>query len=192
MSSLRDNLGKTIPNISVNIPIQQLLTLYGVEFEFDWVEEAVPDTNGLVYVRWQTSPNKYTILNTRQLQSDKERGFYRAYTQFAGGAQTEIIPPRNLRADSTVVSESIVEKYSAPTTINPSSEVIQVPLFGSPGGGPVSATGDINSDFAFRIYAPGTDFILEFENNSDDISYFKGLFKWFEVTAEALPIVKEF
>jgi len=176
-------------NLHAQVPtsLGQYLTLKGLEYEFTWQLASVA-AGAKTYLRAQTSADKYTILNFRELKMNQELGFYRGFTVFTGGAPIDEIPIFNLRADTGVQSGATIETFSAPTTIDQTSKTIDYPLFGTPGQGNNPASGDVASDDAARIIPPGTTFILEFENLSADPCRFYANLKWYEVSPGFIPV----
>lgn len=191
MSSLRDNRGKVIDDLVTSLPIAQRFTSYGIEYELDWTEEAVA-AGAKVYTKWVVPAGKYAALTTRIVQMDQERGTYRAFSSFTGGTLGALLTPFKLRLDSTIDSESTINILTAPTTIDQSSKIIDIPLIGSPGQGNVPVNGDLSAESSYRLYPPGTEILIEFENQSAEATYFKLVLKWFEITPQGLPLIKDF
>jgi hypothetical protein len=166
------------------------MTLSGVEYQFTWVDESVA-AGSSVYIQVVTHPTKYTLLNWRQLQMDQERGFYRAYTSYTAGTVGDAISVFKMRADSTIESGATINKMTGPTNIDETSRTILSPLFGAEGQGNVPTTGDLAEDAAVRVIPPNTSFLIQFENDSAAASYFQSILKWWEVSADFMPEIKE-
>lgn len=191
MSSLRNNRGKVIDDLVTSLPIAQRFTSYGIEYELDWTNEAVPSGSS-IYAKWIVPADKYVALNTRLVQMDQERGTYRAFTSFVGGTEGASLPTIKMRLDSTIDSGSVINEFSALTSIDQNSKIVDIPLIGSAGGFFTPSQGDLSSESSYRLYPPGTEILIEFENQSAEATYFKLVLKWFEITPQGLPRIKDF
>lgn len=175
-------------NMHHNIPTDSgdILTYAGIEFEATWKVPVVAPA-AKVYVRVTTAAEKYTILNERHIVMDQERGFYRAYSSFVGGAHISDIIPTKIRLDLAVAPSGVFEDWSAPTSIDAASLIHEEPLFGVEGQGNRAGQGGRSEERALRILPPGAVALLEFENNSVAAAYLTGHFRFWEVTPEFMP-----
>lgn len=167
-------------------PLEAAAILHGVAYEAEWLNTSVA-AEAKVYARFTTCPEKYTIFNFRRFKMDQERGFYRAYSEFTGGEVIADIPIRKQRLDSTIEPGLVLETFTTPTGITQSSKIIEVPLFGAEGQGNVPTTGGEVDSEGFRVYPPGSEFLLEFSNDSVAATYFQGVLKWIELTEGSIP-----
>ncbi len=176
-----------LQNIYKQIPVDfgQFLTLRGVEYEFTWIDEAVAAA-GKIYIQITLSTTKYTLVNFREVQMDQERGFFRFYTDFSGGVEGDAVPLISMRGDTSVPSDTSIVRLTGPT-INPASEVVEVPMFGVAGQGNQPAQGELASGTSVRVIPPGSRALLEFENNSVASAYMRGNFKQWEISPNAIP-----
>lgn len=191
MSSLRDSRGQSIANYVNAFPLAQLLTTYGIEYEMDWEELAVPALSS-VYAVWEVPAAKYAALFTRLVQVDEGRANYRAFTSFIDGTEGDEIPVINLRLDSTINTDSRFVKMTGPTAIDPASKIVDIPLIGVSGGFFTPAQGDLSSETSYRLYPPGTRILIELENQETSTIYFKVLLKWWELSPRAVPQPRDF
>lgn len=162
------------------------LTLSGAEFTVEWVTLAIP-AGTKAYARIINPPTKFILFNFRSLQMDQERGFYRAFTSFTGGTKTGDANIQKVRPDSPVDTEGTFEIITTPDTIDQSSRIVEIPLFGAVGQGNSPTLGDLASDLSIRVLPPAAQFLIEFENASVADTYFRLEFKWWEVSPGFLP-----
>lgn len=169
--------------------LQVLLTLKGVEFEFEWYGSAVPATTGRVWLRVTTPADKYTLVNFREIKHTQTRGFYRQYSagNFSGGTVQRTITPVPMRSDSPVGTGATFEVLTG-VTVDRADAFSQVPLWGEtgPGTNPGQGTG-LNDLSAIRVIPPGTVVLLEFENTSANPADWYAYFKQWEVNPAAIP-----
>lgn len=169
--------------------LQLLLTLKGVEFEFEWYAAAVPATNGRVWLRVTTPADKYTLVNFREIRHTQTRGFYRQYSagNFSGGTVAGAITPVKMRGDSPVGTEATFERLTG-VTADPADAFSEIPLWGQSGPGSNIGQGSgLNAATAVRVIPPGTVVLLEFENTSANPADWYAYFKQWEVKPAALP-----
>lgn len=180
-----------LQNLYDRVPLDFLtfLTIRGLEFEIEWYEDAVPATNGRVWLRVATPADKYTLVNFREVRHDQARGFYRQYAagNFSGGTVDRIITPVPMRSDSPVATEATFEVLTG-VTVDPADAFSQIPLWGDPGGFFTAGQGSgLSPSEALRVIPPGSVVLLEFENNSADPAAWYAYFKQWEVAPGALP-----
>ena len=188
MSSLRDNLSLKIPNQANTLALNQLFTLYGVEYEADWEEIAV--SPGSTYVVWEVPQNKYVALTTRLVQIDQGRANYRAFTSFTAGDEDSEIPIIPMRLDTTVTSQSRFVKMNNPTTIDQTSKIVDIPLLGNIGGFFTTSQGDLSQESSYRLYPPGSKILIQLDNQTPGAQssiFFKLVLKWYEISPSAIP-----
>lgn len=192
MSILRENPSLKLPNQATTLPLNQLFTLYGVEYEMDWEESAV--NSGPVYAVWEVPENKYVALTTRLVQIDEGRANYRAFTFFTGGTESDEIPIIPMRLDTTITSESRFVKIGNPTTIDQTSKIVDIPLIGTTGGFFTPSQGDLSRDSSYRLYPPGSKILIQLENQGtagpSPTIFFKLVLKWYEISPSAIPAPK--
>lgn len=167
---------------------QLSLTMAGVEWESEWIIPSVP-AGAKVHALVTVSPSKYLILNSRQIQMDQERGFYRFYTGFNSAVPAVSLVGVPMRGDTTIPVQTTFQTLSSVNITGPA--LIEIPIFGSAGGGPVSVSGNINNDTSVRVVPPGTQLVLEFENASVAASYWRQQVKFWEVKAESMNEIQE-
>lgn len=172
----------------------QLLTIRGIEYEFTWIDPIVEPTT-FSYLRIITPPNKFTVVNFREVQTDQERGFYRFFTDFVddGTPIGDPTPLIKMRGDSPIASGAVAQRVTPPSSINrlPPSRVVEILMTGSPGQGNRPAAGAFASGEDIRIIPPGSKALLEFENQSVENAYMRGHFKQWEILPSAMPDVGE-
>lgn len=168
--------------------IQLLMTLKGVEYEFEWYEPAVTALTGRVWLRVTTPVDKYTLVDFREIRHDQVRGFYRQYyaEDFTGGTVARTITPVKMRGDSTIESGATLEVLTG-VTVAAADAFSQIPLWGAAGIGGRPQAGGLNAISALRVIPPGAVVLLEFENNSDAAAAWYAYFKQWEVFPSALP-----
>ncbi|MEG1884829.1 MAG: hypothetical protein RR182_00975 [Alistipes sp.] len=165
---------------TTNLDASGAMTLLGAEFEFEWYEAAILPT-AKAFLKITTPPNKYTLVNFREVRMDQTRGFYRQYrsTSFSGGTVTRTITPIKMRGDSAVPSGALLQVVTAPTiTGAPFSEI---PLWGAEGVGNRPQGGGLSQTGAFRVIPPNQQILLEFTNDSTNPAAWYAYFKQFEV-----------
>lgn len=191
MSSLRDTRGQDIANFVNAFPVSQLFTSFGIEYEMDWEELAVPASSS-VYAVWEVPADKYAALSTRLVQVDEGRANYRAFTSFTDGTEGDELAIIKLRLDSTIDPGSRFVKMTGPTAIDPASKIVDIPLIGVTGGFFTPAQGDLSSESSYRLYPPGTRILIELENQETSTIFFKLVLKWWEITPRGIPRIREF
>lgn len=169
--------------------LQLLLTLKGVEYEFEWYASQVPATNGRVWLRITTPQNKYTLVNFREIKHSQTRGFYRQYAagNFSGGTVERSIVPVPMRGDSPVGSQGGFDVMTG-VTADSADAFSEIPLWGQtgPGTNPGQGSG-LNASAAIRLIPPGTVVLLEFENVSSNPADWYAYFKQWEVNPSSIP-----
>lgn len=171
-----------------NLPddINLALTSAGVEFDFEWIEPAIPAGQS-AYLRITNTGDKYVIVNFRELQTDQERVFFRIYTSVTASTDNgDPLTVNNRRGDATTQSVTTVQPVTGPT-FDATSRILNKPIFGTPNTGNQPRTGDLRGASGVRVLPPGFDVLLEAENQSDNAVYFYAQFKQFEVKASTMP-----
>lgn len=169
--------------------LQLLMTLRGVEYEFEWYESGVLADNGRVWLRVTTPAAKYTLVSFREIRHSETRGFYRQYREgnFSGGTVDRSIIPVQMRGDSPVGSQGTFDVMTG-VTADPANAFSQVPLWGSSGPGSNEGQGvGLNPSSAARLIPPGSVVLLEFENNSPNAADWYAYFKQWEIKPAAIP-----
>jgi hypothetical protein len=166
---------------NIPTPMALALAMAGSEFTAELIDTVVTAGTS-IYAVVTNPPTKYVIFNFRELQMDQERGFYRAFTVFTGGAKIGDVNIQKVRPDSPIPADATMELWSTPDSIDQASRIVEIPLFGAAGQGNSPTQGDLADDQSVRILPPGAKFLVEFENASVADAYFRLEFKWFEVS----------
>lgn len=166
---------------------RKVMTLLGLEYEFEWQVASVP-VNGSVFLRIQTPPEKYTLVNFREVRHNQTFGFYRQYTQFDDSGATLGAPLDfvSMRADTSVPSEAIARPITG-VVADPNNAYSVIPVWGAAGRANRQGAGGLATDASFRVIPPGVVVLLEFENQSIDPAYWYAYFKQWEVDPGAIP-----
>lgn len=151
----------------------------GYGFFSDW-ENTNISSGGKVYAEFTTPANAYMALVFRLVVTDKERIFYRVYSDWSSGGTTTTIPINKLKPSSSIVTGSSFSVANVPVSINSSSKVTNVPVFGEVNAGN-RASGEFSSDVVFRLLPTSTSFLLELENASASSAYTQVTLSWFEI-----------
>lgn len=171
-----------------NLPddLNLALSIAGVEFDFEWVESAVP-VGQQAYLRITNTGGKFVIVNFRELQTDQERVFFRIYTDVTSATDNGgPLALNNRRGDAQLTSTTVAQPVTEPV-FNASSRILNKPIFGQPNEGNQPRTGDLRGASGVRVLPPGFDVLLEADNQSDNPVYFYAQFKQFEVKASTMP-----
>lgn len=164
-----------------------LMTMLGIEYEFEWQVESVP-VGGSVFLLVQTPPEKHTIVNFREVRHNQTFGFYRQYRQFddSGATLGDPIPIEPMRGDTAVQSQAVVRPATG-VVVSEANAYSRIPLWGAAGQANRQGAGGLSNDSAIRIIPPGSTVLLEFENQSEAPAYWYAYFKQWEVEPGALP-----
>lgn len=148
-----------------------LMTVLGVEFEFEWQVAAVPAGES-VFLLVQTPTEKYTVVNFREVRHNQTFGFYRQYRQFddSGATLGDPIAIEPMRGDTDVPSAAIARPITG-VVVDVNDAFSNIPLWG--------AAGQANRQ--------GAVVLLEFENQSLDPAYWYAYFKQWEAVQGAIP-----
>lgn len=166
------------------------LTMEGDEFEVEWYEAAIP-VDSSVFLRVTMPPEKYFLLNYREVRATAERGFYRLYKIFSGGTVSRTLPIINLRNDSDILSGAIFEVVTTPT-FNVADAFSAIPIWGSTATRwSVNEGGSLSKPESIRIFEPGVQVLAQFENNAAEECDFFSNFKFWTLTPGAIPPVEE-
>lgn len=177
--------GNNLDRLAVqNLDYRDDTVARGLAFYVDY-EQAAIASGAKTYAVITTPSDKYVALIDREVLTDQERLFYRVFGSFTGGTLGATIPVKNLRTDSPFTSDVIANVSTAPATIDQTSIISTVPVFGSVGAGN-RASGGIGADALFRLFAPNSTVLFEWENNSADPIYCKTMLAWFELPESAI------
>lgn len=143
-------------------------------------EQLSIDVGAKTYVEVTTPVGFYIALIDREVLTDKERLFYKVYTDYSAVTTGTQLNIGNLRSNSAFPSGTTAFECSAPTTINQDSLISNVPVFGSTTSGNRSS-GGISGDSLFRLIAPNTKLLFEWENQSNQSIYCKTMLAWLEL-----------
>lgn len=156
----------------------------GLAFYVDYEQLSIA-SGAKTYAQVTTPSDKYVALIDRELITDQERLFYKVYTSYDPVTLGVSIPIGNLRSDSAFTTGTTVNVCSTPASIDTSSIISNVPVFGAVGAGN-RASGGISADALFRLVAPNTTVLYEWENQSNDPIYCKTMLAWFELPESAI------
>lgn len=185
MSIIKQNLYSGITS-----ELGRTLTMEGDEFEVEWYQAAVP-AGSSVFMRATMPPDKYFLLNYREVRATGERGFYRLYKIFSGGTVSRTLPIINLRNDSNIISGATFEVVTTPT-FNVADAFSATPLWGATGvGNSVSQGGSLSKPESIRVFEPEVQVLVQFQNNSAAACDFFSTFKFWTLTPSAVPPVEE-
>ena len=177
------------------VDLPMLFTLLGVEYECQWLHNGSirPKVAAAssVFIEVTIPAGKYMLFNKRILKMDLAEGYYRLYASgsYTAGTVTETLPIVKMRTDTAVQAQSTFQLLdTASTTASRDDAFLEIPLFGVAGQGPINTQGDIDSDSEVRVVAPGK-VLVEFANaDPDNAAYWRGLFKWYEVSEGMIPV----
>ena len=138
-------------------------------------------SDGKRYAQFISPSDKYFALSFREVITNKERFFYRVYTNYPTVTLGASIRIGNLKAGSSVVTESSFD-FVNETVIDLSgaTRVTNVPVFGEVNAGNRSK-GSLDADTVFRLIPPNTPFLLEFDNQSASETYAQVELVWAEI-----------
>lgn len=138
------------------------------------------------YAQFTSPSDRYFALSFREVITNKERFFYRVYTNYPAVTLGESIRIGNLKAGSGVVTGSSF-KFVNETVIDLSgaTRVTNVPVFGEVNAGNRSK-GSLDADTVFRLIQPNTSFLLEFDNQSTSETYAQVELVWAEIPQELI------
>jgi len=136
------------------------------------------------YILFRCPTDRYTVLLGRENTTNKELLYYRAYSSYAGGTIGAAIPIKNLRTDTAYSSNSQVNVITGATP-TAGTDVTNFPIFGSVGAGNRVVGGTDSSD-TFRLLAPNTSFLIEFENASTSAIMVYTQYTWFELSPQVI------
>lgn len=177
--------GNNLNRLTVqNLNYRDDVVAQGITFYIDYEQLSIA-SSAKTYATVTTPVDKYVALIDREVLTDKERLFFKSYTGFTGGATGASIPIGNLRTNSPFSTAVIANELSTPTTIDQSTIISNVPVFGVVGSGNRSS-GGISSDALFRLIAPNTTLLFEWDNQSSTATYCKTMLAWFELPESAI------
>lgn len=137
------------------------------------------------YAQMTVPSDKYVVLIDREITTDKERSFFRSYTTYDTVTESTVIPVKNLRLSAPYAAETTVKVCTTPATIDQSSIVTNIPIFGTLGNGN-RASGGINANALFRLFPPSAKILFEWENASASAIYMATMMAWFELPESAI------
>lgn len=167
-----------------NLDYRDDVIAQGAGFFVDYHQTAIP-ANSKTYVQVQAPSDRYMAIIDREFITDKDRAFYRAFTSYSAVTETTEIPIQNLRTNSPLSSTTTVFQCTAPTTIDQTSIISNVPIFGTVGSGNRSS-GGISASGLFRLIEPGLSILFEWENATNSTMYFETQIAWFELPESAI------
>ena len=167
-----------------NLNYRDDVVAQGITFYIDYAQTSIA-SGTKTYATITTPSDKYVALIDREVLTDKERLFFKSYSSYTGGTIGAAIPIGNLRTDSPFSTGVTANVLSTPTTIDQTSLISNVPVFGALGNGN-RASGGISADALFRLIAPNTTLLFEWENLSADAIYCKTMLAWFELPESAI------
>lgn len=138
------------------------------------------------YAEFTSPSNSYFALSFREVITNKERVFYRVYTNYPAVTLGASIRIGNLKAGSSItagssfnfVNETVIDLSGA-------TRVTNVPVFGAVNAGN-RATGSLDADTVFRLIPPNTSFLLEFDNQSTSDTYAQVELVWAEIPSNLI------
>ena len=147
---------------------------------------------GKRYSEFTSPSDSYFALSFRKVITNKERVFYRVYTDYPAVTLGAPIRIGNLKAGSNTftgssfnfVNETVIDLSGATRVTNVpvfgATRVTNVPVFGVVNAGN-RANGSLDADTVFRLIPPNTSFLLEFDNQSVEASYAQVELVWAEI-----------
>lgn len=167
-----------------NLDYRDDVVAQGVAFYIDYEQVAIASA-AKTYATVTTPIDRYVALIDREVVTDQERLFFKSYSSFTGGTTGASIPVGNLRTNSPFATGVIASEITTPTTIDLNSIISNVPVFGEVGAGN-RASGGISADALFRLIAPNTTLLFEWDNQSASDIYCKTMLAWFELPESAI------
>lgn len=138
------------------------------------------------YAQFVSPSDRYFALSFREVITNKERFFYRVYTNYPSVTLGAPIRIGNLKAGSGVITGSQFN-FVSETVIDLSgaTRVTNVPVFGEVNAGNRSK-GSLDADTVFRLIPPSTPFLLEFDNQSGSDIYAQVELVWAEIPQDLI------
>lgn len=136
------------------------------------------------HVRFQCPAERYVVLLGREIVTNNTHVEYRTYSAWTGGTVGASIPIRNLRSDTSFATESSIN-YIAGATPTAGTDVTNFPVYGSEGAGN-RVSGGSDSSQTFRLLAPGSSFLIEWENLSASSVNIFTQYTWFELSPQVI------
>lgn len=132
------------------------------------------------YARFVVPADKYVVLTAREIVTDNTKLIYRTYTTWTGGVVGAAIPVKRLRNDSIYPPTSTINAITGATP-DLATDVTNLPIYGGSGvGGRVA--GSTDSADTFRLLAPNSQFLIEWENQSGSAIAVYTQYTWFELS----------
>jgi hypothetical protein len=149
-------------------------------YGFYLFHEATIPTATKRYLEFTTPSDRYFALNFRQITTDKERLFYRVYTNYSGVTASTSVRIGNLKPGSSVVGGSTYTEATGTPDLSSAIAVTILPIFGQVNAGN-RASGSLLGDSVFRLIPPDTSFLIELDNQSADAIYVNTELVWAEI-----------
>jgi len=137
------------------------------------------------WIRFVAPIDKYVVLLSRDVITDNTKLTFRAYTAYTGGTVGAVVPINTLRSDTPFPPTSTVNVITGAPTPTLSSEITNFPIYGSTGAGG-RAAGNKDSVDTFRLFAPGSSFLIEMENGSSQAINVYVAYSWFELSNQVI------
>lgn len=144
--------------------------------------------NNKTYAVFTCPADKYVVLTGREVDTNKTPLYYRVYKAWTGGTLGTPLIVRSTRNDSAFppgVTITPLTGAVVPSAL-PADKVTERPYFGSIGVG--GTNNGVNATTgSFRTFAPGSSFLVEWDNQSTETMYIYTALEWFELPAAIIP-----
>lgn len=137
------------------------------------------------WARFICPADKYVVLIARQIITDNVGLRYRAYTAWSGGTVDAAIPIKNLRNDTAYPSTTQINVITGTPTPTAGTDVTNLPVYGAEAAGNRVSGGTDSAD-TFRLLAPNSSFLIEWENTSATANDVFTQFTWFELSTQVI------
>ena len=190
-SFLLSNQNKNLARMKVqSLDYRDELTSLGFGFYATWEQSdevggAPVPSGGKLYAEFTSPSDKYFALSFREVVTNKERVFYRVYTNYGAATAGDNIRIGNLKPNSAVQTGSAFTTVTNQPDLTNAVRVTNVPIFGTVNAGN-RANGSLDADTVFRLIPPNTSFLLEFDNQSNEASYAQVELVWAEIPQELI------
>lgn len=147
--------------------------------------QAIP-ASSKTYARFVVPADKYVVLVAREIITDEIKLYYRTYTVWTGGVVGASIPVRALRNDTIYPPSSTINLITGAPTPTPGTDVTNFPIYGGSGvGGRVAGSTEYAD--TFRLLAPNSTFLIEWENASgSSVMNVFTQYTWFELSPQVI------
>lgn len=178
--------GNTLDRVAVQtLQYRDDAVARGTAFYTYWESPSIP-AGGKVYAKFVCPPDRFVGILFREITTDKERVFYRVYTGFSNATAGAAIRIGNLRAGSINSSTSQLNVVTSTPNLASATTVTILPLFGAVGAGN-RASGSLANNNVFRLLPPGSEFLVELDNQSTDAAYALVELNWLELPIIVIP-----